>query len=189
MIFSEFLYFNKSCAGYCDGMCNKAWGICNRPKRQLSDDPDDYEYLSDNELGEAQIDPGTYEGGYAKPLVQPTIHNKWCVRECERFHFCIKGIIRFNKSKLIPDCQHKRAAEISARSSDTNIIQVGDRTFEGYVPSKMGIGDDDYSDYIRFNYCLDCGKILSDDFPVSEKTIKELMDSEDNFAKDLDQDE
>ena len=65
----------------CDGKCHKAWGINNRPKRQLSEDEDDYEYLSDNELGEAPENPGTYEGGQGK---NPKSLNKWCARECER---------------------------------------------------------------------------------------------------------
>ena len=69
----------------CDGKCNKAWGHNSRPKRQLSDDVDDYEYLSDDELGEAPDDPGTYEGGHGKPTMSAHGYlNKWCCRECER---------------------------------------------------------------------------------------------------------
>ena len=68
----------------CDGACSKAWGINNRPRLQLSDDVDDYEYLSDNDLGDAPLDPGTYEGGCAKPVDDSQRLNKWCVRECER---------------------------------------------------------------------------------------------------------
>lgn len=52
----------------CDEKCHKAWGSNSRPKVRLSkDDYDDYYYLSDDELGVAPIDPGTYEGGCAKP--------------------------------------------------------------------------------------------------------------------------
>lgn len=90
----------------CDEKCNKAWGINQRPKRSLSKDPDDYEYLSDDELPDAPIHPGTYEGGHAKPVNGVGIPNKWCVRECERcvmvesrlkvqlpdFSTCIKNI-------------------------------------------------------------------------------------------------
>lgn len=68
----------------CDRRCNKAWGINSRPKAQLSDDPDDYEFLADSELGEAPVDPGTYEGGQAKPLSPVLFPNRWCIRECER---------------------------------------------------------------------------------------------------------
>ena len=68
----------------CDGNCHKAWGINNRPKISLSDDEDDVCWLSDDELDIAPEDPGTYEGGYAKPFNSSEFPNKWCVRECER---------------------------------------------------------------------------------------------------------
>ena len=69
----------------CDGKCNKAWGINNRPKLELDEnDEDDYCYLSDDELDDAPEDPGTYEGGNGKPIEGEEVPNKWCVRECER---------------------------------------------------------------------------------------------------------
>lgn len=67
----------------CDGNCGKAWGISQRPKLSLSDDPDDVAYLSDGELGDAPVAPGTHEGGFTKPH-SPKGMNKWCSRECER---------------------------------------------------------------------------------------------------------
>ena len=77
-------YFGQDAKVGCDEKCHKAWGINNRPKVQLSDDGDDYAFLSDDELEIAPIDPGTYEGGHAKPILKTEIPNKWCVRECER---------------------------------------------------------------------------------------------------------
>jgi hypothetical protein len=78
-------YFGKKVAVACDGNCAKAWGINSRPRVQLSVNPDDYEFKSDGELGDAPVDPGTYEGGVAKPEPNdPDKLNKWCVRECER---------------------------------------------------------------------------------------------------------
>lgn len=68
----------------CDAQCSKAWGINNRPKVQLSKDEDDYAFLADGELGEAPENPGTYEGGHAKPTQPDERLNKWCFRECER---------------------------------------------------------------------------------------------------------
>jgi len=65
----------------CDMKCDKAFGINNRPKKQLSDDDDDYYFLPDSEVGIAPDDPGTYEGGFGK---SPLSANKWCYRECER---------------------------------------------------------------------------------------------------------
>ena len=81
---SYITYFAQRAKVCCDGNCRKAWGINNRPRVQLSDDPDDFEYLADDELGDAPVDPGTYEGMSAKPLSVAEFPNKWCVRECER---------------------------------------------------------------------------------------------------------
>lgn len=77
-------YFGQPAKVICDRNCSKAWGINLRPKTQLSNDEDDYVYLTDGELGEAPVDPGTYEGGFGKPSLPDVFPNKWCVRECER---------------------------------------------------------------------------------------------------------
>lgn len=68
----------------CDARCDKAWGRNNRPKEKLSSDEDDVVWLADDELGTAPADPGTYEGGVAKPTVPEDRLNRWCFRECER---------------------------------------------------------------------------------------------------------
>jgi hypothetical protein len=80
----EEIFYHGRCVMVCDQKCNKAWGINNRPRNQLSDDPDDFEWFTDDELGEAPIDPGTYECDHAKPLTPEQGYNKWCARECER---------------------------------------------------------------------------------------------------------
>lgn len=77
-------YFGQRAKVACDGRCDKAWGISSRPSVKLSSDPDDYEMLSDDELGEAPINPRTSEGGHTKPASASEFPNKWCVRECER---------------------------------------------------------------------------------------------------------
>lgn len=76
------LFFGKTATLQCDGNCNKAWGVNSRPRLVPEDNDDDFCYLSDNELGTAPKNPGTYEGGEAKPVIP--MHNKWCWRECER---------------------------------------------------------------------------------------------------------
>jgi hypothetical protein len=78
------IYFGQPGVVICDARCDKAWGINNRPLVQFSEDQDDTAFLADNELGEAPADPGTYEGGCAKPTEPSERLNKWCVRECER---------------------------------------------------------------------------------------------------------
>lgn len=73
----------------CDGRCDKAWGINNRPRYT---DGGVERFRSDDSLPTAPIDPGTYEGGDAKPT-SPCAgfeHTKWCVRECER---CVWGAV------------------------------------------------------------------------------------------------
>ncbi len=93
----------------CDEKCNKAWGMNNRPRVYLDIhdelifglmsngesvepseftlnriDVDNYAYCSDDELGDAPIDPKTYEDDQAKPTNKSEIGNAWCIRECER---------------------------------------------------------------------------------------------------------
>ncbi len=94
-------YFGQPARVNCDRNCSKAWGINNRPKVQLSADEDDYAYLSDDELGIAPIDPGTYEGGIANPLSPDEFPTKWCVRECERSNMSRPG--KWNQSLPVRD--------------------------------------------------------------------------------------
>lgn len=71
----------------CDGKCQKAWGIDQRPKRKLSLEEDDWVYIRDSLLGEAEGGSDT-EGGDGHPLRYncPVVsrHNRWCARACER---------------------------------------------------------------------------------------------------------
>lgn len=91
-------FFGKTWALVCDGRCDKAWGLNRRPRINFDEkDPDDIAWLSDNELGEAPEDPGTYEGGHGKPsstpLSDPNEMNKWCARECERSNLeCLANV-------------------------------------------------------------------------------------------------
>lgn len=54
------IYFGQPAKVSCDEKCEKAWGISERKTISLSDDEDDFAWLSDNELGEAPENPGTY---------------------------------------------------------------------------------------------------------------------------------
>ncbi len=86
MLVKAIQFFGQQVVLACDGRCEKAWGINSRPKVILSEDPDDYAFLADDELGTAPVDPGTYEGCHPKPRDHADLHrqNKWCARECER---------------------------------------------------------------------------------------------------------
>jgi hypothetical protein len=50
-------------------------------------DDDNFAYAPDQLCDTAPSDPGTYEGGHAKPIWDGDRLNKWCVRECERNQF------------------------------------------------------------------------------------------------------
>lgn len=97
------IIFGSACLAICDRKCNKAWGVNGRRHDNSSaieldpNDPDDIVYLADHETGEAPVNPGTYEGGHGKPMY-PEVHNKWCVRECER---C--AIIKDGEEIAFPD--------------------------------------------------------------------------------------
>lgn len=101
----EIIYFGQNAKVACDEKCNKAWGGNNRPRvypeisetkifglgeesiypdDEIGVDVDNFAYCSDDELGEAPIDPHTYEDEHAKPTDKSEMGNKWCVRECER---------------------------------------------------------------------------------------------------------
>ena len=84
MLAKQVKFFDNILILACDGKCNKAWGINSRPLNQLSDDDGDFEWLNDNELGDAPDDPQTYEGQHGKPQAWHERLNKWCARECER---------------------------------------------------------------------------------------------------------
>jgi len=104
MIAKAIKYFGKDLILICDAKCNKAWGINGRPQKQLSEDENDYEWLADNELPEAPQDPGTYEGGHAKPIYFGDRLNKWCARECER-----SEKIEWNTEFQLPDFSKRYA--------------------------------------------------------------------------------
>jgi hypothetical protein len=105
MINKEIIYCGQKAIIACDEKCEKAWGIHSRPKIQLSDDSDDYIYLSDSELGEAPINPGTCEMGYAKPKYEEERLNRWCCRECERCYISMPN--EFDKPIVLKDFSEK----------------------------------------------------------------------------------
>jgi hypothetical protein len=87
------------------------------------DDMDDVVYLADHEVGRAPDDPGTYEGGHAKPM-HPSRHNKWCVRECER-----SNIVGVGEEIKYPDFRFRRYNQpwLHEEAKDHNrMIDVGE---------------------------------------------------------------
>lgn len=107
------IWFGQKCQLVCDGKCNKAWGINNRPTLQL--DPqsvDDFVWLADDELPNAPAGLNTFEGGFTKPA-SPDYKNKWCARECERSAVIQPGDRRMlDFSKRIYNQPNKHQTEI-----------------------------------------------------------------------------
>lgn len=93
-------FFGQTAKVDCDRNCKKAWGNNSRPRVQLSDDEEDYEYLADGELGDAPDDPGTYDGNDGKPESPLQFPNRWCVRECERCAMSEPG--KYNEPLELP---------------------------------------------------------------------------------------
>lgn len=68
-------------------------------------------------------------------------------------------------------CGSKRVASVTAKCSDMFGMTIGEKEYNGYVPSDIGIGDK-YGDYVEFNYCLDCGQIQGK-FPLDKTGVEE----------------
>jgi len=81
---SEIQFFGQPCVLACDAKCDKAFGIALRETSPNSLAEDDFEWLADDELGEAPEITGETEGGDDKPRDLLEAHNKWCARQCER---------------------------------------------------------------------------------------------------------
>lgn len=109
MILKSIRFLGQPATHACDGRCDKAWGINGRPSvpsradRCHAENPDDYAYLADDELGIAPAVTAITEGGQNKPLNAkgPEDINKWCVRECERAWMSPPG--QPDKAPELPD--------------------------------------------------------------------------------------
>ena len=74
-------------------------------------------------------------------------------------------------------CSSERIASIGGKCSDLCWVQIGNNEHDGYVPIDMEIGG---GDNIKFDYCLDCGKIQGT-FPVPETKLEQSeTEEEDN---------
>jgi hypothetical protein len=61
-------------------------------------------------------------------------------------------------------CNSERVASIMGKCSDLSVINLLGIEHEGYVPDDVGIGG---GDYMRFDLCLDCGKVQGE-FPLPD---------------------
>lgn len=72
--------------------------------------------------------------------------------------------------RIEPEACGGRVVKVFAKCSDSFSVETEDehQEYEGYVPDDMGIGS---GDYIDFAYCLDCGQIQGDEFPLAPSVL------------------
>lgn len=163
MIEKDIVWFGRHATTGCDNECRKAWGANYRPRVYLDrqgniisvwkgsgdritdadekgyEPRDNYAYIPDLLLNIAPNDPGTYEGGHAKPewrLRKADKMNKWCVRECERSVMTTYELP--NEKLVLPDFNEFRfnmpsIQEIVQQNPDWKI------TFEAAVKQSFSI--------------------------------------------------
>lgn len=65
-------------------------------------------------------------------------------------------------------CNDQKIININAKCGDLiHIDYLYGVEINGYVPDHIGIGN---GDYIRFEYCINCGKIVGD-FPIKNCNV------------------
>ena len=130
----QITFFGQQVTMACDGRCAKAWGISQRPKVEFDPkEPDDVAWLADDELGEAPADPGTYEGGHAKPD-GPHDMNKWCARECER-----SKMFRYSETVTVRDFSQRRYNQ-PWKHTTSNVPHEGPARASCAGPLDAGVG-------------------------------------------------
>lgn len=65
-------------------------------------------------------------------------------------------------------CGSHRVASVSGKCSDLGSFSIRSIYHDGNMPGDVGIGG---GDYIKFDYCLDCGQ-LQGDFPLPISDIE-----------------
>lgn len=130
MICKLMLFFGESHILACDARCDLAWGIQQRPRVQLSADPDDYAFLADAAVTwPAPVDPGTYEGTDGKPVDLECRLNRWCARECERsarVPIEMGNLIQLTLPDFSEDVRNLAAPAIVSLSEQTEVNQTGE---------------------------------------------------------------
>lgn len=73
---------------------------------------------------------------------------------------------------MCKNCDQDKVISVNAKCSDMCTITHKDKELDGYVPSDIGIGGDDY---IRFDLCLACGQVQGE-FPVDMVYFNSLFE-------------
>ena len=72
------------------------------------------------------------------------------------------------------NCNSERIVSLYGNCSEGFSVTLGDAESEE-VPSDLGIGG---SEYLEFDYCLNCGQVQGD-FPLPPTTLEEEEDDDD----------
>jgi len=185
------IYSDKQIKVACEEKCEKSWGIAARPKEKLSEDDDDVVFLSDSELGTAPVDPGTYEGGQAKPVEKQNIPNKWCVRQCER---CVWGDIDkpaelkdWSKRRYNQPWKHNGTGKIKFIPAEDSEVYQRLVSEDGKI--EMGIYPVMYGYRVRAGYvgsmCCEldwCGGDDQSQLELLYSICKNILESKGNFS-------
>ena len=67
-------------------------------------------------------------------------------------------------------CGSERLLDINAKCSDLFSMRDQTKGGNGYVPTNLFFGAEGSGDYVRIEFCLDCGKIQGE-FPVSQDEV------------------
>jgi hypothetical protein len=65
-------------------------------------------------------------------------------------------------------CGSERIASVDCKCSDMFGCYIGEKEYYGYVPRDMGLGG---GDYLRFDFCLDCGR-MQGTFPLPPTQVE-----------------
>jgi hypothetical protein len=72
------------------------------------------------------------------------------------------------------ECQHVRTMRVNAKADDRQYHVVSHLEVErdGYAPYLKGIC---HGDYVELTLCLDCGKVISREFPIGDEELREAF--------------
>lgn len=71
------------------------------------------------------------------------------------------------------NCGSYRIASVSSKCTNSCFYKYEETETNGYVPPEMGIGG---GDYIEFDYCIECGQIQDNCFPIKSEAAREALE-------------
>jgi hypothetical protein len=72
------------------------------------------------------------------------------------------------------ECGNSKTIQVSGKTSDACVIQFGEVEKVGYIPGGLAAGR---GDYIKFEFCIACGKIQKFK-PLADSEVIEILEEE-----------